>query len=157
MKPNPGDGLLLHRHIPPLTRRYMAYFCSGAHIWGSKSGGLHGRLRTHCHHAGSSGQLRATREGFHQEATKQLRCTPVMPTGSQRWRRHSPVEPWCYPLTKSRASKASGDNGRDNKKPCIPSQPSSRRTVIWSSFSTPFAITCIFKLWPIEMTAFTME
>jgi len=31
MKPNPGDGLLLHRHIPPLTRRYMAYFCSGAH------------------------------------------------------------------------------------------------------------------------------
>ena len=34
MKPNPGDGLLLHRHIPPLTRRYMAYFCSGAHSHG---------------------------------------------------------------------------------------------------------------------------
>ncbi len=34
MKPNPGGGLLLHRHVPPLTRRYMAYFCSGAHSIG---------------------------------------------------------------------------------------------------------------------------
>jgi len=38
MKPNPGDGLLLHRHIPPLTRRYMAYFCSGAHTRYSETG-----------------------------------------------------------------------------------------------------------------------
>ncbi len=29
MEPNPGGGLLLHRHVAPLTRRYMAYFCSG--------------------------------------------------------------------------------------------------------------------------------
>ena len=33
METNPGGGLLLHRHIPPFTRRYMAYFCSAAHIW----------------------------------------------------------------------------------------------------------------------------
>ena len=26
-----GGGLLLHRHVTPLPRRYVVYFCSGAH------------------------------------------------------------------------------------------------------------------------------
>ena len=32
MKPTPGGALLLHRHVPPLTRRYMAYYSSGVLI-----------------------------------------------------------------------------------------------------------------------------
>jgi hypothetical protein len=31
VKPESGGGLLLLRHVTPLTRRHVAYFCSGAH------------------------------------------------------------------------------------------------------------------------------
>ena len=31
MKPECGGGLLLLRHVTPLARRYVVYFCSGAH------------------------------------------------------------------------------------------------------------------------------
>jgi len=32
VKPESGGGLLLLRHVTPLSRRHMVYFCSGAHI-----------------------------------------------------------------------------------------------------------------------------
>jgi hypothetical protein len=32
VKPESGGGLLLLRHVTPLTRRHVAYFCSGAHM-----------------------------------------------------------------------------------------------------------------------------
>jgi hypothetical protein len=31
VKPESGGGLLLHRHVTPLSRRNVVYFCSGAH------------------------------------------------------------------------------------------------------------------------------
>jgi hypothetical protein len=32
MKRSSGGGILLHRHITPLPRHSVVYFCSGAHI-----------------------------------------------------------------------------------------------------------------------------
>jgi hypothetical protein len=32
VKPESGGGLLLHRHVTPLLRRNVVYFCSGAYI-----------------------------------------------------------------------------------------------------------------------------
>src|SRR5579863_2099151 len=31
-----GGGLLLDRHEPPLTRRFVVYYCSAVYIWGGK-------------------------------------------------------------------------------------------------------------------------
>jgi hypothetical protein len=31
VKPESGGGPLLHRHVTPLSRRNVVYFCSGAH------------------------------------------------------------------------------------------------------------------------------
>lgn len=43
METQSGGGLLLHRHAPPLTRHYMAYFCSGV-FKGSYSSEAHALL-----------------------------------------------------------------------------------------------------------------
>jgi hypothetical protein len=32
VKPESGGGQLLHRHVTPLPRRYVVYFCSGAQM-----------------------------------------------------------------------------------------------------------------------------
>jgi hypothetical protein len=57
-EPKSGGGLLLRRRKAPLSRRSVAYFCSGAHTWSNSN-----PIRTRTRSVRSSFRPRTFREG----------------------------------------------------------------------------------------------